>query len=93
MKRYGFFNKYGKGWTDTASHKIGEVKIFDSKSERDTWVDEAPYTNSGNVGTEVVTAAEAKALMSLEIRRWKGESTRHWSVDEIVDEYKKIIKG
>jgi hypothetical protein len=93
MKAYGFFNKYGKGWTDTAGHKIGEVKIFDSKAERDEWVDEAPYTSSGNVGAEAITAAEAKAIMSLEIRRWKGESAKDWSTDEIVDEYKKIIEN
>jgi hypothetical protein len=92
MKAYGFFNEYGKGWTDTAGHKIGEVKIFDSKAERDEWINEAPYTSSGNVGAEAITAAEAKKLMSLEIRRWKGESTKDWSTDEIVEEYNKIIE-
>lgn len=92
-KYYSFFNQYGKGWTDTAGHKIGKVKIFGSKAERDKWVNEAPYTSSGNVGAEAITASGAKVLMSLEIRRSKGENTRGWSIDEIIEEYKKIIEG
>lgn len=92
MKHYGFFNQYGKGWTDTAGHKIGEVKIFETKANRDRWVEEAPYTSSGSVGAEAITAAEAKALMSLEIRRWKDESTKGWTMDDIIEEYKKIIE-
>lgn len=91
MKVYGFFNKYGKGWTDTAGRKIGEVKIFDSKAERDEWINESPCTSSGNVGAEAITASGAKAIMSLEIRRSKGENTRGWSINEIIEEYKKII--
>lgn len=92
MKTYSFWNRYGKGMTDTTGNKIGEVKIFENKADRDRWVEEAPYTSSGSVGSEAITAAEAKALMSLEIRRWKNESTKGWTMDDIVDEYKKIIE-
>lgn len=58
---YAFYNNYGIGTADTDGNRIGELRVFDTKRERDEWVDEEDYSG-GNLHREAISGKEARAF-------------------------------
>ena len=95
MKRYyGFHNSYGLNMRDERGKRIGHVKAFETKGDRDAWI--AADEFDGNWYREPITSTEARrymldvlAGMAL-LREQKSYMERHGSMEEIVDAYYKL---
>jgi hypothetical protein len=44
---YGFEHFHGRGMTNTDGDSVGLVHVFLSRQDRDNWVDDPPWLNSG----------------------------------------------
>lgn len=63
MHYYAFYNRYGVNTRHAADNsRVGRLHIFDTRSERDAWVDGERY-EGGNVHREAITCKEARTLM------------------------------
>ena len=63
MHHYAFYNRYGVGTRHASDgQRIGRLHIFDTRSERDEWVDGERYED-GNAHREAITCKEARTLM------------------------------
>lgn len=94
MHYYAFHNRYGVGTRDADDlRRIGYLYIFESRADRDAWVDDDVW--DGNYHRESLTSREAmpylvEAACSVTGEtpgecRWRGVD---WMCDAIADHYK-----
>lgn len=60
-KYYGIDCGYGVNVVNFDGERIGEVKVFDTKAERDAWVDGDRF--DGNWHRSAITSREARDIM------------------------------
>ena len=70
---YGYEHHYSKDIRDEDGHRIGHVRVFGKKAERDQWVYGATTTEEEQ-RREAIDAGTARAEMLAELHQW------HWSV-------------
>lgn len=68
MHWYGFHNAYGNG-SRMDGERVGRVRVFDSRRERDAWVEADVF--DGVFHREAITSAEARRLMLRDLRPWR----------------------
>ena len=91
MHYYAFLNSYGIGTRHADGGRIGTLKVFDSKRERDAWVDADTW--DGNYHREPVSSHEARRIM-LDMLYSLGVFDPVFdapSMQEIVEEYRELV--
>lgn len=88
---YGFYNSCGIGMRHVDGGRVGHIEVFETKSDRDTWI--AADEFDGNWHREAITSTEARRHMldrldcMEEFGEPKSYMERYGSMEEIVKAY------
>lgn len=93
---YGIECGYGRNVTDSEGNRLGDVKVFATKAERDAWVDADEF--DGNWHRDSIGSGEARRLMLASEHLVPGilegryhlllTEARYATMDQIVDAYR-----
>lgn len=78
MNFYGFEHTYGIGTLDEDGNRIGTLRVFDSRSERQLWEEHDCDCN------EAITASEARCILRQMVKCATGEDTRFMRIEELL---------
>ena len=89
MRYYAFHHNYGINTTDTRGNIIGALYVFDTKQERDEWIEKDIW--DGNYHRSTVNSKDARKIMSSCLLSWgvinsKSEAN-NLPTDVLVDMY------
>lgn len=93
MHYYGFYHSYGINTTDTEGNIVGRLYIFNTKQERDQWVDEDIW--DGNYHRAPINSKDARKYLEsmwYDFGLYDKEEARYMKIDRLVQLYKDWIK-
>lgn len=90
MHYYAFNNSCGIGTRHAEGGRIGTLHVFDTKRERDEWVDADVW--DGNYHREAISCHEARGIMLNDLYYWEvfDPVFDAPTMSEIVEEYREL---